>query len=123
MPRAALDYVDAHGLTALSMHKLGAELGVKGMSLYSHVDSKDALLDGIVEAMWAERELPDTTGMDWRDAPRSYARMLRAIIRRHPNAAPLLANRPVMPVDSLEVLDRYRRVPLRCGCRESRPRR
>jgi AcrR family transcriptional regulator len=52
--RAALDFVDANGLAALSMHKLGAELGVQGMSLYSHVESKDALLDGIVEAMSAD---------------------------------------------------------------------
>src|SRR5260370_13583672 len=52
--RAALEFVDAHGLAALSMHKLGTELGVKRMSLYSHIDSKDALLDGLVEIMSAE---------------------------------------------------------------------
>ena len=39
---AALDFVDANGLAALSIHKLGAELGVQGMSLHSHVESKDA---------------------------------------------------------------------------------
>ena len=64
--RAALDFIDAHGLAALSMPKLGAELGVRGMSLYSHVDSKDALLDGIVEIMSAEAEMPPAAGMDWR---------------------------------------------------------
>ena len=53
--RVALEFTDAHGLAALSMQKLGAELGVKGMSLYTHVDSKDALLDGIVEVMSQQR--------------------------------------------------------------------
>lgn len=112
--RAALDYVDAHGLEALSMNKLGAELGVKGMSLYSHVASKDALLDGIVEAMWAEVEPPATTGMTWPEAVRSYAHSLRDMIHRHPAAAPLL-NRGMLPARSLEYLDAYREVLLRAG--------
>ncbi|HEU5421373.1 MAG TPA: TetR/AcrR family transcriptional regulator C-terminal domain-containing protein [Streptosporangiaceae bacterium] len=105
--RAALDFVDAHGLAALSMPKLGAELGVKGMSLYSHVDSKDALLDGIVEIMSAETEMPPAAGTDWRDALRSLAGSLRAVIRRHPAAAPLLASRAVMPIRRLEVIEGY----------------
>jgi AcrR family transcriptional regulator len=68
--RAALDFVDANGLAALSMHKLGAEVGVQGMSLYSHVENKDELLDGIVEAMAAEAEPPPADGTGWRDALR-----------------------------------------------------
>src|SRR6266581_7030969 len=82
--RAALEFVDANGLAALSMHKLGAELGVQGMSLYSHVASKDALLDGIVEAMTWEAEMPLADGTDWRDALRHLAREIRAVILRHP---------------------------------------
>src|SRR5260370_28232951 len=62
--RAALEFVDANGLAALSMHKLGAELGVQGMSLYSHVASKDALLDGIVEARTWAAEMPPANA-DW----------------------------------------------------------
>src|SRR5258708_13407630 len=67
--RAALEYVDEHGLEALSMHKLGAALGVKAMSLYKHVADKDDLLDAIVELLWAEipaRRPP----RDQRQAPR-----------------------------------------------------
>src|SRR5215469_18437460 len=71
--RAALDFVDANGMAALSMHKLGAELGVQGMSLYSHVANKDALLDGIVEAMAAEAGPPPAEGTDWRGALRRLA--------------------------------------------------
>src|SRR5260370_40985600 len=67
--QAALEFTDAHGLAELSMPKLGAKLGVKGMSLYSHVDSKDGLLDGIVEILSAEAEMPPAAGLDWRGAP------------------------------------------------------
>jgi AcrR family transcriptional regulator len=117
--RAALAFVDTHGLAALSMHKLGAELGVKGMSLYSHVDSKDALLDGIVEIMSEEVEAAPA-GLSWQDALRAYTRSLRAVMRRHPAAAPLLVSRPVMPASRLECLDSYLQVLLRAGFPEDR---
>ncbi|HEY1575368.1 MAG TPA: TetR/AcrR family transcriptional regulator C-terminal domain-containing protein [Pseudonocardiaceae bacterium] len=112
--RAALEYVDAHGLAALSMNKLGAELGIKGMSLYSHVASKDELLDGIVEAMWGELEPPTADDMSWPEAVYSYARSLRMMIYRHVAAAPLL-NRATLPVRSLEYVDAYREVLVRAG--------
>ncbi|MGH7734667.1 MAG: TetR/AcrR family transcriptional regulator C-terminal domain-containing protein [Gemmatimonadales bacterium] len=118
--RGALEFVDANGLAALSMHKLGAELGVRGMSLYSHVASKDALLDGIVEAMTAEAEMPPADGADWRDALRHLAREIRAVILRHPAAAPLLVSRPVMPVRRLEQVDAYRTLLMREGFTEER---
>ncbi len=118
--RAALEFADANGLAALSMHKLGAELGVQGMSLYSHVASKDALLDGIVEAMTSEAEIPPADGMDWRDALRHLAREIRAMILRHPAAAPLLVSRPVMPTRRLEQVDAYVRLLMREGFTEDR---
>lgn len=112
--RAALEYVDAHGLAALSMNKLGAELGIKGMSLYSHVASKDELLDGIVEAMWGELEPPTADDMTWPEAVHSYARSLHEMVYRHVAAAPLL-NRATLPVRSLEYVDAYRKVLVRAG--------
>jgi AcrR family transcriptional regulator len=118
--KAALEFVDANGLAALSMHKLGAELGVQGMSLYSHVASKDALLDGIVEAMTAKAEMPPADGADWRDALRHLAREIRGTILRHPAAAPLLASRPVMPTRRLEQVDAYVRLLMRAGFTEDR---
>jgi AcrR family transcriptional regulator len=118
--RAALDFVDANGLAALSMHKLGAELGVQGMSLYSHVESKDALLDGIVEAMSWEAQPPPAEDTGWRDALRRLAAEIRAVIRRHPAAAPLLASRPVMPTRLLEQLDACAKLLMRAGFTENR---
>jgi len=118
--RAALGFVDANGLAALSMHKLGAELGVQGMSLYSHVQNKDALLDGIVEAMSREAQPPPAQDTDWRDALRHLAREIRGMISRHPAAAPLLVSRPVMPTRRLEQLDAYTRLLMRAGFAEDR---
>lgn len=90
--RAALDYVDQHGLEALSMHKLGAELGVKAMSLYKHVADKDDILDGIVDLLWDEIPADPPAG-DWREAIRQLAAALRDLVHRHPHAAPLLTSR------------------------------
>jgi len=118
--RAALDFVDANGLAALSMHKLGAELGVQGMSLYSHVENKDALLDGIVEAMTREAQPPPAEGTDWRDALRHLAAEIRGMILRHPAAAPLLVSRRVMPTRRLEQVDAYVRLLMRAGFTEDR---
>ncbi len=118
--RAALDFVDANGLAALSMHKLGAELGVQGMSLYSHVENKDALLDGIVEAMTWEAQPPPAEDTDWRDALRHLAAEIRGTILRHPAAAPLLVSRRIMPTRRLEQLDAYVRLLMRAGFTEDR---
>ena len=52
--RTALAMVDKGGLEALSMRKLAAELGVEAMSLYNHVDNKDDVLDGILDAVLAQ---------------------------------------------------------------------
>jgi AcrR family transcriptional regulator len=118
--RAALEFVDANGLAALSMHKLGAELGVQGMSLYSHVENKDALLDGIVEAMSWEVQPPPADGTGWRHALRHLAAEIRGMIRRHPAAAPLLVSRKVMPTRRLEQLDAYAGLLMRAGFTEDR---
>lgn len=98
---AALRYVDQHGIDSLSMHKLGAVLGVRAMSLYGHVADKDALLNGIVEVMWEEVEPPET--QDWREMICTFARSLRALALRHPRAAPLLMSRPGFPVSALRI--------------------
>ena len=61
---AAVRFADREGLEALSMRRLGAELGVEAMSLYNHVPNKDALLDGMVEVLLGELEVPPEKG-DW----------------------------------------------------------
>lgn len=100
-----LRYVDTHGLDALSMHKLGATLGVTGMSLYSHVADKEALLDGIVALMWEEVEFAPGPADGWQDTVRMLARSLREMAQRHPHAAPLLIRRPRFPEPALRISD------------------
>lgn len=117
--RTALEHADAQGLGALSLHKVAAELGVKAMSLYNHVDGKDALLDGMVEVMWAEMPLP-AAGLRWPDALHQLAGDVRRLVLRHPRAAPLLTSRSVMPVRELEVLDAYLTLLRGAGLTEAR---
>ncbi|MPZ88128.1 MAG: TetR family transcriptional regulator, partial [Nitriliruptorales bacterium] len=103
----ALRYIDTHGLDALSMHKLGAELGVKGMSLYNHVARKDDLLDGVVELLWSEAESAAPATPDWREGLRSFAHALRDVVRRHPNAAALITSQQVMPEPALRAVQAH----------------
>jgi len=63
---AAVAYADEYGLDSLSMRKLGAELGVEAMSLYNHVDNKDDLFDGMIDAVFTSIDIPDTDGA-WQD--------------------------------------------------------
>jgi len=85
---AAVVLVDADGIEALSMRKLGAALGVQAMSLYRWVPSKDAVLDGIQEAIVAEMPAP-TASDRWQDAVDQMARSFRATLARHPRAIPV----------------------------------
>src|SRR5256885_16570584 len=64
---AAIRYADEHGIASLSMRRLGEVLGVEAMSLYNHVANKAQLLDGMVDLVFAQVELP-TDAADWRGA-------------------------------------------------------
>ncbi|MCL1601608.1 MAG: TetR/AcrR family transcriptional regulator [Actinomycetia bacterium] len=66
---AAVAYADEHGIDALSMRKLGAELDVEAMSLYNHVANKDDIYDGMIEYVFASLPLPDPDA-DWQDSIR-----------------------------------------------------
>jgi AcrR family transcriptional regulator len=98
--RAAVDVVDREGMDALSMRRLGEELGVEAMSLYRYVPSKADLLDGIHEAILAEVVVPKG-GRDWTKTARAYARAFRAALVAHPNALSVFATRPAVTASSL----------------------
>jgi TetR/AcrR family tetracycline transcriptional repressor len=100
----ALRLVDEHGLEALSMHKLGAELGVKAMSLYNHVTNKDDLLDGVVETLWSEVEVAAPAEADWCRGVRAFAHALRDVVRRHPNASPLIIGHQIIAESALRII-------------------
>lgn len=90
--QAAVDVADAEGLDALTMRRLGNELGVEAMSLYKHVANKDAILDGIIDHVIAEIEMP-TEGPDWKTAMRQRAHSARNVFRRHSWAVGLYETR------------------------------
>jgi AcrR family transcriptional regulator len=85
----ALELVDEGGIEALSMRKLGQALGFEAMSLYNHVGGKDDLIDGILDLVLDESELPAPEG-DWDAAVRSSAVSVHAALRRHPWASAVL---------------------------------
>lgn len=102
---AGLAFVDEHGLEALSLHKLGAELGVRAMSLYNHIGGKDDLLNGIAECLWREVEGPHSRKASWRAALERSARGIREVILRHPAASALLVTRTVFPLPALRAAE------------------
>ena len=102
--QAAVDVADAEGLGALTMRRLGAELGVEAMSLYKHVPSKDDILDGIVELVVSGIETPGE-GADWREAMRRRAMSARSVLSRHSWAIGLLESRRSMGPNQLRYVD------------------
>jgi AcrR family transcriptional regulator len=90
--RAAMALADAGGIDALTMRRLGDELGVEAMSLYKHVANKDDLIDGMTDAVFAEIELPSGAS-DWRTAMHERGVSVRAALSRHPWATPLMQSR------------------------------
>jgi AcrR family transcriptional regulator len=89
---AALRMVDTGGIESLSMRNLAQTLKVEAMSLYNHVANKEAILDGLVELVAGEIELPPIGG-DWRAAMRTRARSAHAVLMRHPWATMLFVSR------------------------------
>jgi TetR/AcrR family transcriptional regulator, tetracycline repressor protein len=105
---AAVRFVDREGLEALSMRKLGSELGVEAMSLYNHVPNKDALLDGMVEVLLGELEVPSEEE-GWERRVREAYRSFRRIAHEHPNVFPLLITRPPDTMDGVWLVEEFLR--------------
>jgi AcrR family transcriptional regulator len=77
----------------VTIRSLAAELGVKPMSVYHHVANKEAILDGIVDLVFAEMELPRDGDAAWREQIARRAHATRHVLRRHPWAIGLLESR------------------------------
>ena len=90
--RAALKLADQGGIEHLSMRRLGQELGVEAMALYYHFANKDQVLDGIVDLVFSEIELP-AAGADWKAAMRRRAISLRDVLARHRWAIGMMESR------------------------------
>ncbi|MEU3270943.1 TetR/AcrR family transcriptional regulator [Saccharomonospora sp. NPDC006951] len=89
---AAIALADEKGGTGISMRAIAATLGVEAMSLYNHVSGREDMLDGMVDAVFAEIEPPDSS-VEWKRAMRERAVSARAALRRHPWAVGLMDSR------------------------------
>ena len=90
--RAAIVVADTSGIDSLSMRNLGQKLQVEAMSLYNHVANKDDILDGIVDLVFSEIELPADRA-DWKSAMRKRAISAHQALLRHPWAPSLMQSR------------------------------
>jgi AcrR family transcriptional regulator len=102
--RAAIGLADETGIEALSMRKLGQELGVEAMSLYNHVANKDDILGGMVDIVVGEIELP-AKGADWKAAIRRTAKSAYEVLLAHPWAANLVLSGPGLSYARLRYMD------------------
>jgi AcrR family transcriptional regulator len=101
---AALRMADRDGLESLSMRNLAQALKVEAMSLYNHVAGKEDLLDGLVELVVGEIELP-AIGGDWKAAMRGRAISAHAVLMQHPWATMLFASRLNIGPNMLRYVD------------------
>ncbi|GAA5128676.1 TetR/AcrR family transcriptional regulator [Haloechinothrix salitolerans] len=90
--RAAVELADEAGVAALTMRKLASRLDVEAMSLYHHVANKSDVLDGMVDVVFDEIELP-SSDVDWQTAMRQRAVAMRDALNRHPWAIGLMESR------------------------------
>lgn len=102
--QVALAVADADGIESVTMRRLGRELGVEAASLYHHVPGKDQILDGLVELVAAEVQLPEPS-TDWREAISHRAQHTRAVLLRHPWAVSLMASRTTPGPATLGLLE------------------
>jgi AcrR family transcriptional regulator len=90
--RTAVAVADEKGSAALSMRAIAEPLGVEAMSLYHHVAGREDILDGMVDTVFGEIDLPPSD-TDWKSAMRHRAVSARAALRRHPWAIGLMDSR------------------------------
>jgi TetR/AcrR family transcriptional regulator, tetracycline repressor protein len=100
---AAVELVDENGLDALSMRKLGASLGVEAMSLYNHVDNKDDVLDGILDAVLREVPRPDPE-LPWDQRLRRLVHSFREVGLAHPGVLPMFNSRRIISAEGFAAI-------------------
>ncbi len=88
----ALDLADRIGIEPFTIRKLASELDTKPMTIYHHVPNKESIIDGIVDMVFAEIDLPPDD-RPWKEAIRVRCNSARAVLARHPWAPPLMESR------------------------------
>jgi AcrR family transcriptional regulator len=102
---AAVRIADAEGVDAVSMRRLADELGVATMTPYTHVESKDELIDLMRDAVAAEMLLPEPIPDDWREALRAIAHRTKAAFEAHPWSLDTASRRPRARINRLRHIE------------------
>lgn len=102
---AAVELADRDGIESISMRRLALELGIEAMSLYTHVRSKEDLLDGMVDLVMAGAPSPAPTD-DWKSALRATILGARQVLRRHPWTPSVIETRVAPGPATLRQFDR-----------------
>jgi AcrR family transcriptional regulator len=102
---AAIGLLDREGLAALSMRRLGEELGAGAASLYWHVGSKDGLLDLVLDELIGEVEVPDPDPGRWQEQLKETAKSQRRVSLRHPYLVRVSIGRIPMGPNALRVTE------------------
>lgn len=90
--RGAVALADELGMAGFTIRKLATAIDVKPMTIYHYVPNKEAIVDGMVDRVYDEIELPPA-GVGWKEAMSRRARSVRAVLARHPWATPLMESR------------------------------
>lgn len=112
---AALELLDAEGLEALSMRKLGAKLHAGATSLYWHVANKNDLLELVLDEFWGYVEVPDPERKPWREVITTFVYSLRVTMLEHRWVAGLIGQMPMVGPKAFELSDRLRRAFVQAG--------
>ncbi len=110
---AAAELADERGIESVTMRALGRKLGVEAPALYNHVAGKDDILDGLVELLVSEIDVP--TDVDWKEAMRREASSTRELFARHSWAAALIDSRDRTGPNRLSLVDRVLGVLMGAG--------
>ncbi len=88
----AIALADDVGMDGFTIRKLATAIDVKPMTIYHHIPNKEAIIDGMVDLVFGEIDLPPS-GTDWKSAMQQRGRSARAVLARHPWATPLMESR------------------------------
>ncbi len=121
--RAALTLIDDVGVEELSMRKLASALGVDAMSIYHHVENKQALMLGAFQTVLEELPLPDPMPADWKEALRQLGKGFHELARRYPGIFPAMISSPYGTPREQEIFGYIQAALKKAGLRDGdRPR-
>lgn len=116
--RAALELIEQNGVDDLSMRKLAGALGVDAMSIYHHVENKQALLQGVFQTVQEELPLPDPMPPDWKEALRQLGKGFHHLAQQYPGVFPAMMTSPYGTEREREIFHYIQRVLQKAGVRE-----